>query len=287
MSIIIDGMDQNHSRIPYLGNQAKFSQTLDQGITGVKEHGVGFTIYRTVGTVKKKTAEFTIYCILSQLESWHKRHRRFPEELIIQLDGGAENANRYVLAMLELIVTKKMVRVITSTRLPTGHTHEDIDACFAHIWASCRDIPSLTLEEYENHILTHFEKTKIPTKIKNVYVIPDYGKLLDKCIDTRLAHLHKWPYTQHCWRFEAVLPSKNFLFGCKTTYKAYSSDKVVELVSKPISQCYSAIGQYTGLEPITVYNTWQPINDGLEGKLKYSSNYIILILIFSGIIFFV
>jgi hypothetical protein len=26
-----------------------------------------------------------------------------------------------------------MVRVIHYTRLPTGHTHEDIDACFGHI----------------------------------------------------------------------------------------------------------------------------------------------------------
>jgi hypothetical protein len=269
MSIIIDGMDQNHSRIPYLGNQKQFPKTLDQGITGVKEHGVGFTIYRTVGTVKKKSADFTIFCILTQLETWHTRHRHFPEELIIQLDGGAENANKHVLSMLELIVTKRIVKVVHLTRLPTGHTHEDIDACFALIWASCRDRPCLSLEEYNNHILSHFENTKIPTTIKDVYVIPDYDKLLNKCFDSNLGKLHKWPYTQHCWRFEAVLPSSNFKFGCKTTYKAYSSDKVVELVNKPISQCYSAIGQYTGLEPMTVYNTWQPINNGLEGKFYH------------------
>jgi hypothetical protein len=265
MSIIIDGMDQNHSRIPYQGNQTKFSKPLEQGITGIKEHGVGFTIYRTFGTVKKKTADFTIYCILSQLESWFIRHRRYPEELFIQLDGGAENANRNVLVMLELIVTKKLVRVIHSTRLPTGHTHEDIDACFALIWASCRKKVCLTLEEYENHILNYFRDTKIPTTIKDVFMIPDYEKLIDKSGDAKLQHLHKWPYTQHCWRFEAVLPSNNFKFGCKTTYKAYSSDKVVELMNKPISQCFSAIGQYTGLEPVTVFNTWQPIQNGIEG----------------------
>jgi hypothetical protein len=69
MSIIIDGMDQNHCRIPYYGNQHKFSSPLDQGITGVKEHGFGLTLYRTIGTVKNKSSDFTIYCILSQLES--------------------------------------------------------------------------------------------------------------------------------------------------------------------------------------------------------------------------
>lgn len=69
MSIIIDGMDQSHCRIPYLGTQSSFSSPLKQCITGVNEHGHGLTLYRTVDTVRKG-ADLTIYCILSQLESW-------------------------------------------------------------------------------------------------------------------------------------------------------------------------------------------------------------------------
>ena len=49
--------------------------------------------------------------------------------MIFQIDGGAENDNKNLLSTLELIVIRKMVIVIHSTRLPTGHTHEDIDAC--------------------------------------------------------------------------------------------------------------------------------------------------------------
>jgi len=64
MSIIIDGMDQNHCRIPYYGNQHKFISPLDQGKTGIKEHEFGLTLFRTVGTVKNKSFDF-IYCILS------------------------------------------------------------------------------------------------------------------------------------------------------------------------------------------------------------------------------
>ena len=70
MSIIIYGMDQNHCRIPYYGYQHKFSSQLDQGITGIKELGFELTLYRIVGTVKNKSSDFTIYCILSQLELW-------------------------------------------------------------------------------------------------------------------------------------------------------------------------------------------------------------------------
>ena len=39
MSIIIDGMDQNHSRIPYLGSAIALAEALTMHIEGVLEHG--------------------------------------------------------------------------------------------------------------------------------------------------------------------------------------------------------------------------------------------------------
>ena len=72
---------------------------------------------------------------------------------------------------------------------------------------------------------------------------------------------------QHCWRFEAVVVSDHtFKFGCKTTYEAYCCDKVVKLLNKTKSQCDSVVGQYTGLEPTTVYCPWYPKENGLGGK---------------------
>ena len=41
MSLIIDGMDQAHSRIPHLGNNKEFSEPLSQHIQGVLVHGIG------------------------------------------------------------------------------------------------------------------------------------------------------------------------------------------------------------------------------------------------------
>jgi hypothetical protein len=268
MSMIIDGMDQNHCRVPYLGSQNQFGSPLSQGITGIKEHGVGFFIYRTVGNVTKST-DLSMYCILSQLESWVERHKCFPEELFIQVDGGSENANKALLTLLELIVTKRLVRVIQFSRLPVGHTHEDIDACFAQVWSLARGSSCLTLDEYRDKITSRLKNTKIPTTFKDVYVIPAYGQLLNGCMDNHLELLHKWPYTQHCWRFEAVKALEHtFKFGCKTTYKAYCSDKVVEIQNEIKNQCYSIVGQYTGLEPMTVYFPWYPKQNGLEGKVN-------------------
>lgn len=119
MSIIIDGMDQTSCAIPHLGSQDTFGLPLKQGITGVKAHGVGLTLYRTVNTVRKG-ADLTIYCVTKQLERYYQSHECYPDELYIQVDGGGENANKFVLAALELLVVQRIVSKVVYSRLPTG-----------------------------------------------------------------------------------------------------------------------------------------------------------------------
>lgn len=58
---------------------------------------------------------------------FHEKHKRFPEIIFIQIDGGSENANETVLALCELLVIKRFGRVLHLTRLPPGHTHDDIN----------------------------------------------------------------------------------------------------------------------------------------------------------------
>jgi hypothetical protein len=120
MSIIIDGMDQSSCSIPHLGSQDTFGQPVKQGITGIKEHGVGVTLYRTINTVRKG-ADLTIYCITKQVELFHDRNGYYPDELYVQVDGGAENANKFVLAALELLVVQRVVKKVIYSRLPTGN----------------------------------------------------------------------------------------------------------------------------------------------------------------------
>jgi hypothetical protein len=57
----------------------------------------------------------------------------FHLKIYLQVDGGSENANQYILHHLEHLVSKRVAREIWYTRLPTGHTHDDIDGCFGVI----------------------------------------------------------------------------------------------------------------------------------------------------------
>lgn len=72
-------------------------------------------------------ANLSAFIILSELEKFYDEYGHWPEEVYVQIDGGSEFSNKAVLGMCSLIVCKRMCRVLLLTRLPTGHTHEDID----------------------------------------------------------------------------------------------------------------------------------------------------------------
>jgi hypothetical protein len=266
MSVIIDIMDQSHCNIPFLGSQKRINNPLHQIVVGVKEHGYGITLYRVVETVAKG-ANLIMYCFLRQLEKWKIRHNgEYPDEIYLQADGGSENANQWVLGMLELLVIKRVTRRILFTRLPTGHTHEDIDAVFGIIWNWMKTRVCETFEDYEKMVLSAFSKESCPS-MENVYIIPDLTKLFDDCIDKKLKHLHREPYTQHQWKFEFIETDPLFFpTGCKTMYRAYSSSRVIEFHILPKDQCRSCIGQYCGLEPFTLYSRWYPTKDSIPGR---------------------
>ena len=177
---------------------------MTQHITAIKEHGHGITIYRTLETVPKG-ANQTIYCILSQIEDWRDRHNgRYPEELFIQVDGGAENANQWVLGMLELLAVKIIVKTVWYTRLPTGHTHEDIDGVFGVLWKAMRNQAILTLDEYVEKVKETFKAKNYKMEVKTLMAIPDYKVLINQAIDPKLSNLHHTLQTQHQWRFEVI-----------------------------------------------------------------------------------
>ena len=258
MSVIIDIMDQNRCNIPYLGTQKSFGNPLNQIVVAIKEHGYGVTIYRVVETVGK-SANLILYCFLKQLMNFKRRHQSYPDEIYVQVDGGSENANQYLLGMLELLIIKRVVKRILYTRLPTGHTHEEIDAIFGIIWKAFRNHVSLTFEDYRSIVLDAFKDNNITAEMEDVYIIPNYVSIIEDCIDPTLENLHKEPKTQHQWKFEYVERDPiYFPLGCKTTYRSYSSRVVIELRKLPQSQCRSLVGQYTGLEPYAHYSRWYP-----------------------------
>jgi hypothetical protein len=151
MSCIMDGMAQTHCSIPWEANQHNFGRPLKQHLQGVLEHHKIFVstilpnlhrliscflfvevIYRTFHNLRNDS-QVAIHVLLLQLERFYNRHQCFPKIFYHQIDGGPENANQYMLAICELLVALGIVEKVVLTRLPVGHTHEDIDArYFSH-----------------------------------------------------------------------------------------------------------------------------------------------------------
>ncbi len=199
-----------------------------------------------------------MYCILRTIENWREEHGKYPREIYIQTDGGSENANKALLGMLEYLVSKRVAESIIMTRLPVGHTHEDIDACFGHIWKWMRTEHVLTVDEYKNGIERAFAGTVINAKVEDVYVIPDYASPLNNAIDPAFGNFAKLQHTQLQWSFEAVLPSVLFPLGAKVMYRAYANDQVVEFRPMNVNSCVTEIGQMLGLEAYTLHVQWYP-----------------------------
>jgi hypothetical protein len=52
-----------------------------------------------------------------------------------------------ILLISELLVAKGLCKRVVVTRLPVGHTHEDIDSLFAKIWKKLRRMHVITPQQ--------------------------------------------------------------------------------------------------------------------------------------------
>jgi len=226
----------------------------------------------------QRSCDLTLYCILSKLADWrHKHNAQFPEIIFIQCDGGSENANRYLLALLEFIVIKRMAKKVVLTRLPVGHTHEDMDAIFGLLWKWMKGRVVETIKSFTDGVEEAFShhKSKLKVKVKFVDIVPDYQDFFKNSVDPLLERYTKEDLTQHRWSFEAVEKSSEFPFGVKTMYKTYASDKVVEIKKIPKENCMTDLGHLTGLEPRTTYSTWYPTSNCIENRIGIEGFYIL------------
>jgi hypothetical protein len=168
-----------------------------------------------------------------------------------------------MIAWMELLVAKHLIAEIYLTRLPVGHTHEDIDAMFGHIWTWFRKESCHTLEEYRLGIEECFKDSQVPLLLLDVYVIPDYVTFLGPHFD----NIDRWAkkeLTVHQWYISVVEKSIYFPLGVRTLYRDYVNDKVVELKSVEKSKAATRIGQLTGYDPITHYSRWYPDENSIR-----------------------
>lgn len=276
MSIVMDGMDQSNCVLPSKGTQDSFKHPLHHKIQGVIVHGIGMKLYSSFDNVVKDT-NLAVFAFLCSVENWAETHSgRYPEEIFLQVDGGPENISSEFLGILELLVHKRLARRIMYTRLPTGHTHCDIDGGFGHMKNFFKQHPCETLEDFQEGIRLFYEKTKLKPQVEFVHVVPDYVEFMRGCVD-EISGYAKEEKTQHRWLFEAVPVSADFPFGVKTIHRNYASDIVVEFDEKDTSACLTPVGCLTGLEPRTTFVRWFPsANDNMNAGRNAVEGYYIL-----------
>lgn len=177
-----------------------------------------------------------------------------------QVDGGSENTAKAIFAMAELLVAKGICNQLFLTRLPVGHTHEDIDSKFSKIWMRLRDEHVSTMREYTDLIEKALcpDSNHLECEVIDIFVVPYYVSYLQPCMDKAFGRYARLEWTQLQWRFEKVCVSSDFPLGVKTMYRACSCDKVIEIIASNSELGYSARDRI---------NTWQPKIDLNKGIL--------------------
>ena len=258
LSVISDGMQQNHSTVPYEGNKFQFTNNITMHLLGFLEHGQRLTIFRTFPNVSNN-ANLTIHCMLYQLNIYKQRCQKFPHKLNWQIDGGAENANKNILAFCEMLVSLRIIQEIVLTRLPTGHTHEDIDSHFGRIWTSTRSQTYSSPQEYKNLLERTTADKVTPIDMVDVHVVGDYTKLFETYeVDKNFKHWTKNEFTQHQWKFEAIEKSEHYPKGVKIQYRQYASDLIVDVKKLETLDKTGDFQIYLGLEVSNLIVKWFP-----------------------------
>jgi hypothetical protein len=97
-----------------------------------------------------------------------------PEEIHIQIDGGSENCNQHILLLLELLVIKRIARLIILSRLPVGHTHDDIDSLFNVMGSAIAGNESvLTWDEWKKVVENAYKQVNLLVEVIDLFIIPD------------------------------------------------------------------------------------------------------------------
>ena len=205
-------------------------QTLPQHVQGMIAHGRSIEIYRTFHNVPV-TSNLATHCLLLALEKVKREEGRVPDTVYYQIDGGPENTANAVFGIAELIIVRGLAKRVVITRLPVGHTHEDIDSKFAVIWKRIRNKFVLTPVQYAQEIEAVLSTDRTPCHVHDIFIVPDYAAYITPFLDPNLGRYAKRykdaDWTQLQFHFVAVPVSESFPLGCRMTYRKYCQDEVL------------------------------------------------------------
>jgi hypothetical protein len=238
MSCIGDGMAQIHNSLPSYSKSGTQTapMTFDTHFQGMITHGKRFTIFRSFGNVGKGT-NVAVYSWLRHLEIEYRRIGYLPDTLFFQIDGGSENANEILVGIAELLIHWGLTKRIFLTRLPVGHTHEDIDGKFGTIWQHTKMFNILTPQRQSELTVGAFKEQisrGFEVNVEDVVAVPDYRAYIKPYawLTRAFKSTYEKPYTQLQFIVEKVDVSDEFPLGARTMYRAYPTDSAVEIISK-------------------------------------------------------
>ena len=213
LSIIIDGMDQSKLTVPHYKLIPKdTSNFLETKITGVLVHGKVFNCYVSEPQVKHDS-NLNLTCLHDTIMALLEQEGELPRTLYLQVDGGSENKNQWMLSYLSLLVEVGLFDKIKMSFLPVGHTHEDIDQAFSRISVYLNKHDCLTYDEFLQGVHKSFVKDN---KHPNVVTI---GQAFDfkTWLKDRQNPVESWT-DNHCYRF-----AKNVATGVVEMHYKYLS----------------------------------------------------------------
>jgi len=216
-SDIIDGMCSSKTICPSFKDAFDYKPPLTMHIQGVLAHGRTLDLYRSF-TNLKGTCNTAIHCWLMTLEAEYIDKGKLPDTIYHQIDGGSENIAKTVLAVSELLVAKRLTKKVVLTRLPVGHTHEDIDAVFGVIWSKVMNHNVLSPKQYKLLLALSGREKEKTVKVIDVWSVPDYIDFFDKHINKNLSRYAKSQWSQLQIIFEATDASEHFPLGVKVSY---------------------------------------------------------------------
>jgi len=183
------------------------------------------TLYRTFNNICNGS-NLAIHTWLLNLEAVYEGLGKLPDTVFAQIDGGSENANTTMKGICELLVARGLTKQVVLTRLPPGHTHEDIDAVFGKIWKYVAGRTIYTPQGYHRALVESLRRRNIDTTVVNIFCVPDYRLYMKEYLDSTLTRCDKEKWAELQWIFESVEKNDLYPNGVKVNYRKYSADEV-------------------------------------------------------------
>ena len=197
-----------------------------QHIQGFINHGRGITLFRTFNNIYNGTNLAVHTWLLGLEETYLSEGGKLPDTIYSQIDGGSENANVTMKGICELLVARRLTRKVVLTRLPVGHTHEDIDSVFGKIWKHIDSLAVFTPQGYDRVLRQAMAKRNVAVHVEDIFCLPDYKSYMAPYLDHKLTRCDKLDWTALQWTFEAVEPCDVYPSGVMVQYRKFTVEEV-------------------------------------------------------------